>query len=90
MRRIVLPFTLIICTAAAAAAQTEGRIGVGGSVTLLKPTSDEVDSVVGIGPLVRLNPKQGWGAAAGFNWFRADLDNPSGASGDFARLRVRP
>ena len=90
MRRIVLTFTLIICTAAAAAAQTEGRIGVGGSVTLLQPTSDEVGSVVGFGPVVRLNPKRGRSPAAGFSWFRADLDNPSGQSGDFARLRVRP
>jgi len=80
---------LITCTAVAAAAQTEGRIGVGGSVSFVKPTSDGVDSVVGIGPLVRLNPKRGWGPAGALNWFRANLDNPSGASGDFARLRVR-
>jgi hypothetical protein len=40
--------------------------------------------------LVRLNPRRGWGPAGAFNWFRADLDNPSGAGGDFARLRIRP
>ena len=79
MRRIVLTFTLITCTAVAAAAQTEGRIGVGGSVSFVKPTSDGVDSVVGIGPLVRLNPKRGWGPAGALNGFRANLDNPSGA-----------
>jgi hypothetical protein len=39
---------------------------------------------------VRLNPRKGWGIAAGASWFRADLDNPSGASGPFARLRIRP
>jgi hypothetical protein len=55
----------------------------------VKPTSDGVDSVVGTGPLVRLNPKRGWGPAGALNWFHANLDNPSGASGDFARLRVR-
>jgi hypothetical protein len=37
-----------------------------------------------------LNPRKGWGIAAGLSWFRANLDNPSGAPGDFARLRVRP
>ena len=89
MRRIVLTFALIMCTAAAATAQTEGRIGVGASVSLVKPTSDGVDSVVGVGPLVRLNPKRGWGPAGALNWFRANLENPSGQSGDFARLRVR-
>ena len=90
MRRSVLTLALITCTATAAAAQTKGRIGVGASVTWVQPTSDNVGSVVGYGPVVRLNPKRGWGPAAAFNWFRADLDNPSGQSGDFARLRVRP
>ena len=39
MRRIVLTFTLITCTAVAAAAQTEGRIGVGGSVSFVRPVT---------------------------------------------------
>jgi hypothetical protein len=39
---------------------------------------------------VRLNPRKGWGVAGGLSWFRADIDNPSGAGGPFARLRVRP
>jgi hypothetical protein len=90
MRRIVLTFALIACTATVAAAQTKGRISVGASVSLVQPTSDNVGSVVGYGPVVRLNPKRGWGPAAGFSWFRADLDNPTGQGGDFARLRVRP
>ena len=90
MRRIVLTLILISCTAAAAAAQTEGRVSVGASVGLVKPTDDDVDSFLAVGPLVRLNPKRGWGPAGALNWFRADLRNPSGQSGDFARLRVRP
>jgi hypothetical protein len=83
-------FTLMTCTAADAIAQTEGRVSIGASVTLVRPTSDDVDSTVGIGPLVRLNPKRGWGPAGALNWFRADLANPAGGSGEFARLRVRP
>ena len=90
MIRIVLAATLIFCTATAAAAQSEGRIGVGGSVTFVQPTHDEVDSVVSVGPLVRLNPRRGWGPAGAFNWFRADVQNPDGSGGDFARMRVRP
>ena len=39
-----------------ALAQTEGRISVGGSVTLVSPTDDDVDSSISVGPLVRLNP----------------------------------
>jgi Outer membrane protein beta-barrel domain len=81
---------LVLCAAAPAVAQTEGRISVGGTVTWAKPTDSDVGAVVGIGPLVRLNPKKGWGIAAGLSWFRADLDNPSTGSGPFARLRVRP
>jgi hypothetical protein len=59
-------------------------------VTWVKPTDSDVKSLVGFGPLIRLNPKKGWGFAGGLSWFRADLDNPSGASGPFAKLRVRP
>jgi hypothetical protein len=90
MRRIVVTFILLIGTAGVAAAQSEGKISVGGSVTLVQPTDDDVDSVVGIAFVARLNPRRGWGPAAAFNWFRADLANPSGGGGDFARLRVRP
>jgi hypothetical protein len=90
MKRLAVVATMLLCSALPAAAQTEGRVSVGGSVTFIKPTDSEVQSLWGYGPLVRLNPKKGWGFSGGLNWFRADLDNPSGESGDFARLRVRP
>lgn len=90
MKRAVLASMLLLCAAATAAAQTEGHVSVGASVTLVKPTDDGVDTAIGVGPLVRLNPRRGWGPAAALNWFRADLQNPSGEDGDFARLRVRP
>lgn len=90
MKRVLLPAVLLICTASFASAQTEGKVSVGASVAFVRPTSDGVDSSVGIGPLVRLNPRRGWGPAGAFNWFRADLQNPSGDTGDFARIRVRP
>lgn len=71
-------------------AQTEGRVSIGGSVTFVQPTEDGLKSTVGVGPLVRLNPRRGWGPAGALNWFRADIENPSGEAGDFARLRIRP
>ena len=90
MKRALMLATLVLFSAVPAAAQTKGRISVGGTVTFVQPTdSDDVGSLVGFGGLVRLNPKKGWGIAAGLSWFRADVENPS--TGDpFAKLRVRP
>lgn len=90
MKRIVLMLAAAMCVPAPAGAQTEGRVSVGISVTHVIPTDDEVKSVTGVGPLVRLNPKRGWGPAGAFNWFRADISDPSGEPGDFARMRIRP
>ncbi len=89
MKRALTLATLVLFSAVPAAAQTKGRISVGGTVTFVQPTDSEVGSLVGFGGLVRLNPKKGWGIAGGLGWFRADIDNPS--TGDpFAKLRVRP
>jgi hypothetical protein len=90
MRRTFVVTALLLCTAVSAAAQTEGRVSVGASVTWVDPTDSEVHPLLGWGPLIRLNPKKGWGIAAGLSWFRADIDNPTGAGGDFVKLRVRP
>jgi hypothetical protein len=79
-----------ITSPGSASAQTEGRIGVGGTVTFVSPTDDGVASTVSVGPLIRLNPRKGFGLAAGLNWFRADLEDPAGSGAPFARLRVRP
>ena len=90
MRRVVALVSLCVCCAAPAGAQTKGHVSVGGNVSFVKPTDSEVDSLVSVGPLIRLNPRKGWGAAGGLNWFRAEVGNPSGASGPFARMQVRP
>jgi hypothetical protein len=82
--------TLAASVGTPAWAQTEGRVSVGGSITMNNTTDGELSSAVFVGPLVRLNPRKGWGPAGAFNWFRADLDNPSGGDGPFATLRVRP
>ena len=90
MKRAFVGAALLGCTSVPAAAQTKGRVSVGASVTRVIPTDSDVRSLVGWGPLVRLNPRKGWGIAAGLSWFRADIDNPTGAGGDFINLRVRP
>ena len=89
MNRIAGFVAMMLCVPCVAMAQTKGRVSVGASVTFVQPTGDGVDSTVGVGALVRLNPRRGWGLAGALNWFRANLENPSGADGDFARLRVR-
>lgn len=73
-----------------ARAQTEGRVSVGASVTLNVTPDADVGTAFSGGPLVRLNPRRGWGPAGAFNWYRADLLNPAGGDEPFARLRVRP
>jgi len=90
MTRFLIPGLLLLCAASPVLAQTKGRVSVGGSVVFAKPTDSEVNPVLGGGLLVRLNPKKGWGPTAAFNWFTADIDNPSGRTDSFARLQVRP
>jgi len=90
MKRAITIALLFLSSGVSAFAQTEGRISVGASVTFVQPTDSEVGSLVGYGPLVRLNPRKGWGFAGGLSWFRADIDNPSGSGDPFVKLRVRP
>src|SRR5262245_32287652 len=78
------------CVTPAVFAQTEGRVGVGGLVSLNATTDDDVGVGKSISVLVVLNPHKGWNVAWALNWFKADLDNPDGSSGEFARLRIRP
>ena len=91
--RLRLPVAIvaaIVCTVSSVSAQTEGHVSVGGSMTFIGTTDSGVAHTTTFGPLVRLNPHKGWGAAGALNWFRADLDDPNGGTGDFARLRIRP
>jgi hypothetical protein len=88
--KIAMLAAALFATVVPAHAQTEGWVSVGASATFIAPADSDVESTVGFGPLVRLNPRKGWGFAGALNWFRADLKNPSGAGGAFARLRVRP
>ena len=90
MRLSILIASAFVFAAPSVFAQTEGRVSVGASITLNGTTDDDVASTTTVGPLVRLNPHRGWGPAGALNWFRPDLHDPAGGTGDFARLRVRP
>ncbi len=89
-KRIILGLILLSGAAAEAGAQTKGRVSVGVSTTVNVTPDGDVGTGKGIGLLVRLNPKPGWGPAGAFNWFNATLSDPAAGAGDFARLRVRP
>jgi hypothetical protein len=72
-----------------AVAQTEGRVSVGASMNATVPRSSALSRAVGPRPLIRLNPKRGWGFAGGLNWFESDLKDPaSGAS--IGHVSIRP
>jgi hypothetical protein len=90
LRLPILFAAALVSIASSVFAQTEGRVGVGASVTVNKTPDGDVSSATGYGPLVRLNPHKGLGPAGAFNWSRLDLHDPSGGTHDFARLRVRP
>src|SRR4051794_31617344 len=90
MTRAIVLGVLAFCAAIPASAQTKGRVSVGGTLTLAQLTDKDVKSVVSIGPLIRLNPKKGWGLAGGLSWFAADVKNPTGEGGEFVNLTVRP
>ena len=90
LRLSILIASAIVCSASSVFAQTEGRFSVGASMTVNSTTDAAVASATTFGPLVRLNPRRGWGPAGALNWLRPDLRDPAGGTGDFARLRVRP
>jgi hypothetical protein len=90
VRHLILTAAVLLGWATNGWAQTEGRVSIGGSVTFNQTPADGVDNALSIGPLIRLNPRPGWGPAGALNWFEAELRNPGGGDADFAELRVRP
>jgi len=88
--RIALFAAFVFASPLVARAQTEGRIGVGGTFNINNTPDNDVGTAYTVGPLVRLNPRPGWHFAGGFNWYWADLDNPAGGDQPFGRLAVRP
>ena len=99
-RRLV-SIRLVHCAAAIAAAvlaspesaraQMRGAIAVGATVSFTQPSAEELESGIGVGPTFRTLPVQGWGPAFAFNWYGADVTDPSlGTSAKLGRFVSRP
>src|SRR5688500_11111471 len=74
-----------------ALAQTEGLFSVGGSVTRFGSVEDSVGSSFGVGVLIRLRPRAGWGPTVGLGWYSAELfDEAEGERRLIGHVRVRP
>ena len=63
-------------------------LGVGAGGVLVTP-NDRVGTEVGVGPVVRLRSRTGWGPSVGFGWTRTPLKEFGGQPG-LADLVVRP
>jgi hypothetical protein len=90
VKTILLAVVFVSCVTPSVFAQTKGRVGIGGGYTFNATTDSGVGTGNGLGVILRLNPRPGWGASGTFNWFNADLSNPSGSSGEFAELHIKP
>jgi hypothetical protein len=83
MKHAARAIVLLILAAASAAAQ---HVEVGGALAVASPRNAALGNAVRVVPVVRLAPKEGWGVAAGLNWFQAPLT--AHAARD--RIDVRP
>ena len=91
MKHFVFVVRASVLFAAPAAAQLEGRIGVGVAVGKVKTTASELESKVSVAPVVGALPKEGWGLAFAFNWFNADVNGSVvGETDQFGRVATRP
>ena len=81
---------IALVAAAPVSAQSVGRVSAGASVALNTMTDSEVDNAFSIAPLVRVNPRRGWRLATAFNWVTAEIKDPAGGGGKFARMKIRP
>jgi hypothetical protein len=87
-----LTLAIILLALSSVSASGQDRLGVGASVTHVTPRSDELTrSPLRLGPLVRLQPGDGWGFAGAFNWFDTDVDGAfAGVNGELGELRIKP
>ena len=91
LRLFTFTLALVCVTAASASAQTKGRVAVGGSVTAVLPTDNDVHRTAAVGFQARLVARKGWVAGFGFNWFTTDVDGTAvGVNSQVGRIRVRP
>lgn len=64
-------------------------VALGAGATFGLPSNDSLGNGVGVGPVIRLRPRTGWGPSIGFSWTRTSLGETGGQEG-LADLVVRP
>ena len=91
LRVLTVTLALVLLIVASGSAQTKGRVAVGGSVTAVLPTDNDVHRTAALGFQARLVARKGWVAGFGLNWFTTDVDGTSvGVNSQIGRIRVRP
>ena len=65
-------------------------IAVGAAATVGLTPDSAVDTGVGVGPVIRLRPRNGWGPSLGFGWTRTPLRMMPDGAAPLATLVVRP
>lgn len=92
--RYLASFLIFFAAAAPAAAQSAGKVAVGGAVgTRFAPSSTVGGDHFGVSLLWRLGHSQeGFGWEWGLNWFSSDVDHSFGGAPafDLGDLRIRP
>jgi hypothetical protein len=81
----------LLAFAAPASAQKDSVLVLGGSFSVYRPSSDNVENTWGIGLVARLRRTSGFGATIGLNWFKGDVNGDiGGARTRLATVVVRP
>jgi hypothetical protein len=87
LARVLLAIALPLGSASIAWAQNLSDLGVGVSFSVVRPVDGDGASL-GISPVVRLNPGEGWGVAGALSWYDTDLaGGPGGAVASLVRVR---
>lgn len=82
---------LVFAHPRAVRAQMKGAVAVGVTVAFTQPSAEELESGLSLGPSFRTLPVHGWGPAFAFNWYGADLTDPSvGTPEKLGRFAARP
>ena len=87
----LLASACLLAFAATASAQKDSVLVLGGSFSVYRPSSDNVDNAWGVGLVARLRRDSGFGATIGLNWFQGDVNGDiGGARTRLATVVVRP
>ena len=86
------PAVVLVCLlVTSVSANAQERLGIGAAVTHVRPQSDDlIRSPWIVGPIVRLQPDEGWGLAGALNWYNTDVDGRVvGVDAELGELQTR-